>query len=86
MIAVHAPQTFLPLNIGQHDSKDGSVNVPRNPVSRVAYDHLGLNLIAPIATEQEAAKDKESLQSNGVTHILTVNGTKSFFENDFKYM
>lgn len=34
---------------------------------------------------QEAAKDKESLKSHGVTHVLTVNGKDPAFEDDFEY-
>lgn len=34
---------------------------------------------------QEAAKDKESLQSHGVTHILTVNGKEPAFKDAFEY-
>ncbi|CAM9325832.1 unnamed protein product [Hapterophycus canaliculatus] len=33
----------------------------------------------------EAAKDKESLKSHGVTHVLTVNGKEPAFKDDFKY-
>ncbi|CAM9091622.1 unnamed protein product [Scytosiphon promiscuus] len=33
----------------------------------------------------EAAKDKDSLKSHGVTHILTVNGKEPAFKDDFKY-
>lgn len=34
---------------------------------------------------QEAAKDKESLKSHGITHILTVNGKEPAFKDDFAY-
>eukprot|EP00903_Cladosiphon_okamuranus_P009031 g8636.t1 len=33
----------------------------------------------------DAAKDKESLKSHGVTHILTVNGKEPAFKDDFEY-
>lgn len=33
----------------------------------------------------EAAKDKDSLKSHGVTHILTVNGKDPAFKDDFEY-
>lgn len=34
----------------------------------------------------DAAKDKESLESNGITHILTINGKEPAFKDNFEYM
>ena len=32
-----------------------------------------------------AAKDKQSLQDNGITHVLTTTGVEPAFPEDFKY-
>lgn len=50
--------------------------------ARAAY--RAVSLYANLRS-QEAAKDKESLKSHGITHVLTVNGKEPAFKDDFEY-
>lgn len=62
-------------------NKAGCVSLnSRAPLPSALFVFLHVNFAS-----QEAAKDKESLKSHGITHILTVNGKEPAFKDDFEY-